>query len=86
VTATHWPWRSQRFSAAGAAGWAKRARASDLAIAAAFFSPKGLSGLTLHLEGLDRVRLLFGVEAPCDIDVRRPRSRRAFRAFRGRGR
>jgi hypothetical protein len=47
-------------------------RPSDLAVAAAFFSPKGLSDLSPHLEGLDRVRLLFGVEAPRDVKVRRP--------------
>jgi hypothetical protein len=47
-------------------------RPTDLAIAAAFFSPKGLSDLSPHLEGLGRVRLLFGVEAPRDVDVRRP--------------
>jgi Helicase conserved C-terminal domain/SNF2-related domain/PLD-like domain len=46
--------------------------ASELAVAAAFFSPKGLADLSPHLEGLERVRLLFGVEAPRDIDVRRP--------------
>jgi hypothetical protein len=48
------------------------ARPADLAIASAFFSPKGLSDLSPHLEGLDRVRLLFGVEAPRDVEVRRP--------------
>jgi hypothetical protein len=48
------------------------ARPAELAVAAAFFSPKGLSDLLPHLEGLERVRLLFGVEAPRDIDVRRP--------------
>jgi hypothetical protein len=48
------------------------ARPADLAIAAAFFSPKGLSDLSPHLEGLDRVRLMFGVEAPRDIEMRRP--------------
>jgi hypothetical protein len=51
---------------------APAARPADLAIAAAFFSPKGLSDLSPHPEGLDRVRLMFGVEAPRDIDVRRP--------------
>ncbi len=45
---------------------------SELAIASAFFSPKGLSDLSPHLDGLGRVRLLFGVEAPRDIAVRRP--------------
>jgi len=50
----------------------ERARPAELAVAAAFFSPKGLSDLSPHLEGLERVRLLFGVEAPRDIDVRRP--------------
>jgi hypothetical protein len=39
------------------------ARPADLAIAAAYFSPKGLSDLSPQLEGLGRVRLLFGVEA-----------------------
>jgi hypothetical protein len=48
------------------------ARPADLAVAAAFFSPKGLSDLSPHLEGLDRVRLMFGVEAPRDVEVRRP--------------
>src|SRR5437762_2557700 len=47
-------------------------RPSELAIAAAFFSPKGLSDLSRHLEGLDRVRLLFGVETPRDVEVHRP--------------
>lgn len=47
-------------------------RPAELAVAAAFFSPKGLSDLSPHLEGLARVRLLLGVEAPRDIDVRRP--------------
>lgn len=47
-------------------------RPADLAIAAAFFSPKGLSDLSPHLEGLDRVRLMLRVEAPRDIEMRRP--------------
>jgi hypothetical protein len=45
---------------------------SELAVAAAFFSPKGLSDLSPHIEGLDRVRLLFGVEALRDMELRRP--------------
>lgn len=47
-------------------------RPAELAIAAAFFSPKGLADLAPHIEGLDRVRLLFGVEAPRDAELRRP--------------
>ena len=47
-------------------------RPSEVAIAAAFFSPKGLADLAPHIEGLDRVRLLFGVEAPRDVELRRP--------------
>jgi hypothetical protein len=70
VTATRWPRRSHECSL-GATGEAV-VRPTDLAIAAAFFSPKGLSDLSPHLEGLDRVRLLFGVEAPSDIEIRRP--------------
>jgi hypothetical protein len=48
------------------------ARPAELAIAAAFFSPKGLADLAPHIEGLERVRLLFGVEAPRDAELRRP--------------
>ncbi|HZR77009.1 helicase-related protein [Bradyrhizobium sp.] len=47
-------------------------RPSEVAIAAAFFSPKGLADLAPHLDGLTRVRLLFGVEAPRDVELRRP--------------
>jgi Helicase conserved C-terminal domain/PLD-like domain/SNF2-related domain len=58
----------------GAGGGLREVNAppSDLAVAAAFFSPNGLSDLSPHLQGLERVRLLFGVEAPRDIEVRRP--------------
>ncbi len=56
----------------GGMGEGATVRPANLAIAAAFFSPKGLSDLSPHMEGLDRVRLLFGVEAPREIDVRRP--------------
>src|SRR6516225_1020342 len=56
----------------GGMGEEAASRPADLAVAAAYFSPKGLSDLSPHLEGLDRVRLLFGVEAPRDVDVRRP--------------
>jgi hypothetical protein len=48
------------------------ARPAELAIAAAFFSPKGLADLAPHIDGLQRVRLLFGVEAPRDAELRRP--------------
>jgi Helicase conserved C-terminal domain/PLD-like domain/SNF2-related domain len=47
-------------------------RPAELAIAAAFFSPKGLADLAPHIEGLQQVRLLFGVEAPRDAELRRP--------------
>src|SRR5207247_2424157 len=47
-------------------------RPAELAIAAAFFSPKGLADLAPHIDGLERVRLLFGVEAPRDVELRRP--------------
>jgi hypothetical protein len=47
-------------------------RPAELAIAAAFFSPKGLADLAKHIDGLERVRLLFGVEAPRDAELRRP--------------
>jgi hypothetical protein len=57
----------------GVAGSAETTgRPADLAIAAAFFSPKGLADLAPHLDGLQRVRLLFGVEAPRDAELRRP--------------
>ncbi len=46
-------------------------RPAELAIAAAFFSPKGLADLAPHIDGLDRVRLLFGIEAPRDAERRR---------------
>jgi hypothetical protein len=48
-------------------------RPAELAIAAAFFSPKGLADLAPQLEGIPRVRLLFGVEAPRDVEVQRPK-------------
>lgn len=47
-------------------------RPAELAIAAAFFSPKGLADLAPQLEGIPRVRLLFGVEAPRDAELQRP--------------
>jgi hypothetical protein len=47
-------------------------RPTELAIAAAFFSPKGLADLVRHIDGLERVRLLFGVETPRDAELRRP--------------
>jgi hypothetical protein len=47
-------------------------RPAELAIASAFFSPKGLTDLAPHIDGLQRVRLLFGVEAPRDVEMRRP--------------
>ena len=47
-------------------------RPAELAIASAFFFPKGLADLAPHIEGLQRVRLLFGVEAPRDVEMRRP--------------
>jgi hypothetical protein len=47
-------------------------RPAELAIAAAFFSPAGLADLAPHLDGIERVRLLFGVEAPRDAELRRP--------------
>jgi superfamily II DNA or RNA helicase len=47
-------------------------RPAEVAIAAAFFTPKGLAELTPHLEGLSRLRLMFGVEAPGDVELRRP--------------
>src|SRR5690349_19820482 len=47
-------------------------RPAELAIASAFFSPKGLADLAPHIDGLQRVRLLFGVEAPRDVEMRRP--------------
>jgi len=48
-------------------------RPAEVAIAAAFFSPKGLADLAPQLEGIPRVRLLFGVEAPRDVEVQRPK-------------
>jgi hypothetical protein len=47
-------------------------RPAELAIASAFFSPKGLADLAPHIDGLERVRLMFGVEAPRDLELRRP--------------
>lgn len=47
-------------------------RPGELAIAAAFLSPKGLADLAPHIDGLQRVRLMFGVEAPRDVEMRRP--------------
>ena len=49
-----------------------QARPTDLAVASAFFSPTGLARLTPLIEGMSRVRLLFGVEAPRDSELRRP--------------
>jgi hypothetical protein len=48
------------------------ARPPARAIAAAFFSPQGLANLARHIDGLERVWLLFGVEAPCDVELWRP--------------
>lgn len=47
-------------------------RPAELAVASAFFSPKGLADLTPHIDGIPKVRLMFGVEAPRDVDLRRP--------------
>jgi hypothetical protein len=47
-------------------------RPAELAIAAAFSSPKGLTDLAPHIDRLQRVRLMFGVEAPRDVELRRP--------------
>jgi hypothetical protein len=47
-------------------------RPAELAIASAFFSPKGLADLAPHVDGLERVRLMFGIEAPRDVEMRRP--------------
>ena len=47
-------------------------RPAELAIASAFFSPKGLADLAPHLDGLQRVRLMFGIESPRDVEMRRP--------------
>src|SRR5260370_509708 len=47
-------------------------RPPEVAIASAFVSPKGLADLAPHIDGLQRVRLMFGVEAPRDIELRRP--------------
>jgi hypothetical protein len=47
-------------------------RPAELAIASAFFSPRGLANLAPHLDGLRRVRLMFGIEAPRDVEMRRP--------------
>jgi hypothetical protein len=58
-------------------------RPVEVAIAAAFFSPTGLLRLAPHLEGMARVRLMFGVEAPRDAELRRPslgETREAFEA------
>jgi hypothetical protein len=48
------------------------ARPPERAIAAAFFSPQGLANLARHIDGLERVWLLFGVEAPRDVELWRP--------------
>jgi hypothetical protein len=32
----------------------------------------GLADLAPHIDGLQRVRLMFGVEAPRDVELRRP--------------
>jgi superfamily II DNA or RNA helicase len=50
----------------------ENARPAEVSIASAFFSPKGLADLAPHIDGLERVRLMFGVEAPRDIELRRP--------------
>ncbi len=58
-------------------------RPEEIAIAAAFFSPAGLASLAPHLDGLSKIRLLFGVEAPRDAEMRRPEvgeSRERFEA------
>jgi hypothetical protein len=47
-------------------------RPAEVAIASAFFTPKGLADLAPHIDGLQRVRLMFGVEAPHDVELRRP--------------
>jgi hypothetical protein len=47
-------------------------RPAELAVAAAFFTPKGLADLAPQIDGLARVRLMFGVEAPRDAELRRP--------------
>ncbi len=47
-------------------------RPADVAIASAFFTPTGLVNIAPHLDGINRVRLLFGVEAPRDAELRRP--------------
>ncbi len=69
----------------GAAGVSEApvGRPEEIAIAAAFFSPAGLASLAPHLDGLNKIRLLFGVEAPRDAEMRRPEvgeSRERFEA------
>jgi hypothetical protein len=59
-------------------------RPAELAIAAAFFSPKGLADLAPHIDGLERARLMFGVEAPRDVELRRPNLGETPEHFEGR--
>jgi hypothetical protein len=59
-------------------------RPAELAIAAAFFSPKGLADLAPHIDGLQRVRLMFGVEAPRDFEIRRPNLGESLEHFEAR--
>lgn len=47
-------------------------RPADVSIASAFFSPAGLARIAPLIDGLQRTRLLFGVEAPRDTELRRP--------------
>jgi hypothetical protein len=56
----------------GGMGESPAVRPAELAVASAFFTPTGLAGLAPHLDGMQRVRLLFGVEAPRDAEQRRP--------------
>jgi len=46
---------------------------AELAIATGFFTPAGLVRLAPRLNGVGKVRLLFGAEPPNDLDARRPR-------------
>lgn len=57
-------------------------RPDDIAIASAFFSPSGLSAIAAHLDGVNRVRLLFGVEAPPDLEMLRPKLGESPEQFR----
>jgi hypothetical protein len=47
-------------------------RPADLSIASAFFSPAGLARIAPMIDGLQRTRLLFGVEGPRNTELRRP--------------